>query len=93
MINKDKFSRLKSLIAWAVLNALSGYHTFPAFSSIRSIDFLSAGSAGIIFVVGLVSTTITPTGIPPKRARPTTTPLAQAAKVSVNELLSNRPSV
>ena len=82
---------LKSRIACAVLNALLGYHTPPASLVICSMESGLAGSAGVTFSTERVSTPMTPTGIPPRRARPTTTVRAQPPSASSKEFLSKRP--
>lgn len=50
-----------------------------------------AGSAGIRCSTSRVSTAITPTGMPPNRARPTTTDLPHPAKYSWKLPLSKKP--
>jgi hypothetical protein len=83
--------RPKSAIACAVLCALSGYQTWPAWGLIDSLESGFAGSAGTTASTVLVSTEMTPNGMPPNFALPATTVLPQPAKVSVNEPLSNKP--
>merc|ERR1719272_1334155 len=78
-------------MAVAVLNAESGYQTCPAWWCTCASESMFAGSAGIITSTELVSTAITPTGMPPRRARPVMTVLAHPPSISVNEPLSNRP--
>lgn len=82
---------LKSLIACAVLNAEFGYQTPPASDVTCSIESGFAGSAGVTLVTERVSTPMTPIGMPPRRARPTTTVLAQPPRVSSKEPRSKRP--
>lgn len=86
-------SWLKSNMAWAVLWAELGYHTWPA-SMTRSKDAGLAGSvecAGMTRSIIRVSTAITSTGIPPNLARPTTTVRAYSPRVSWKEPLSKNP--
>mmetsp|Transcript_7900 Transcript_7900/g.29134 ORF Transcript_7900/g.29134 Transcript_7900/m.29134 type:complete len:204 (+) Transcript_7900:818-1429(+) len=91
-MNKGKFSALlKSRIAVAVLCALSGNQTWPAWAKTASRDSGLAGSAGIRCSIKRVSTAMTPHGMPPRRARPVTTDLPQSGKVSVHELTSKKP--
>ena len=67
--------RPKSAIACAVLWAESGYQTWPACGLIDSLESGFAGSAGTTASTVLVSTEITPKGMPPNFARPATTVL------------------
>mmetsp|Transcript_33163 Transcript_33163/g.74911 ORF Transcript_33163/g.74911 Transcript_33163/m.74911 type:complete len:223 (+) Transcript_33163:758-1426(+) len=83
--------RPKSWIAWAVLYALSGYHTCPAWGCRASREAGLAGSAGMRCSTSRVSTEMTPMGMPPRRARPTTTDLPQSGRYSVKEPLSKKP--
>ena len=91
IINGSCSPLLKSRIACAVLKALFGYHTPPASLVTCSIESGLAGSAGDTFSTERVSTAMTPMGMPPRRARPTTTVRAQPPRVSSNEFLSKRP--
>jgi hypothetical protein len=50
-----------------------------------------AGSAGTTRSIVRVSTAMAPMGMPPRRARPTTTVWAQPERVSWNESLSKKP--
>ena len=84
-------SRSKSTIACAVLYAEFGYHTCPASRMRCSVECGFAGSAGTTRSSVRVSTAITPNGMPPRRARPTTTDVAHPASVSWNESRSKRP--
>ena len=54
-------------------------------------ESMLAGSAGSFNSTVRVSTAITPIGIPPKRALPVTTVLAQAAMISSQEPWSKNP--
>ena len=83
--------RPKSAMACAVLWAESGYQTWPAWGLIDSLESGFAGSAGTTASTVLVSTEMTPKGMPPSLALPATTVLPQPASVSVNEPLSNKP--
>ena len=83
---------LKSWMACAVLYAESGNQTWPACIAVVGFDSRLAGSARIVFSTRRFSVTITPTGMPPSRPRPTTTVLAQPASVSTNEPASSRPT-
>mmetsp|Transcript_128291 Transcript_128291/g.357090 ORF Transcript_128291/g.357090 Transcript_128291/m.357090 type:complete len:463 (-) Transcript_128291:740-2128(-) len=74
--------RLKSRRAVAVLKALSGNHTCPACGSTTSRLCGFAGSAGTRRSTFRVSTAMTPMGMPPSFARPTTTLLPQPPKYS-----------
>ena len=65
--------------------------TWPARWSIFSSLSMSAGSAGTSTSTVRVSTATTPTGTPPKRARPTTTVFAQPWRISSNESWSKKP--
>ena len=49
------------------------------------------GSAAMLSITVPVSTATTPTGMPPRRARPVTTVRAQPACASVQDPRSNRP--
>lgn len=91
IINGNCSPLLKSLIACAVLKAELGYQTPPASLVICSAESGFAGSAGVMFSTDRVSTAMTPIGIPPRRARPTTTVFAHPPRVSTNESLSKRP--
>mmetsp|Transcript_11605 Transcript_11605/g.36759 ORF Transcript_11605/g.36759 Transcript_11605/m.36759 type:complete len:228 (-) Transcript_11605:630-1313(-) len=82
---------LKSERACAVLKAESGNHTCPACCNTISDEAGLAGSAGMRVSVMRVSTAITPTGWPPRRARPMTTDLPHCAWYSVNEPASKKP--
>ena len=82
---------LKSRIACAVLKAELGYQTPPASLVTCSMESGLAGSAGETFSTERVSTPMTPTGIPPRRARPVTTVRAQPPRDSLKESLSKRP--
>mmetsp|Transcript_25199 Transcript_25199/g.62413 ORF Transcript_25199/g.62413 Transcript_25199/m.62413 type:complete len:205 (+) Transcript_25199:4174-4788(+) len=84
-------SWLMSAMPCAVLYALSGYHTCPARESLISEVEGMAGSAGWAYSVTLVSTQITPTGMPPRRARPTMTDLAQSIMTSLKVPRSKMP--
>mmetsp|Transcript_13101 Transcript_13101/g.27698 ORF Transcript_13101/g.27698 Transcript_13101/m.27698 type:complete len:209 (+) Transcript_13101:1076-1702(+) len=91
-IMSGRFSpRPKSLIACAVLYAESGYQTWPACGRIISRDASFPGSAGMRCSTRRVSTAITPIGMPPRRARPTTTDLPQPARYSLKVLRSKKP--
>mmetsp|Transcript_15342 Transcript_15342/g.33136 ORF Transcript_15342/g.33136 Transcript_15342/m.33136 type:complete len:257 (+) Transcript_15342:678-1448(+) len=82
---------LKSLIAVAVLKALSGNHTCPACVFTTSAEVGVAGSAGATCSTERVSTAMMPQGYPPRRARPTTTVLPQPPSVSTKEPWSKSP--
>mmetsp|Transcript_56351 Transcript_56351/g.154847 ORF Transcript_56351/g.154847 Transcript_56351/m.154847 type:complete len:256 (-) Transcript_56351:163-930(-) len=89
---RGRFSALlKSAMAWAVLKAESGYQTCPACARTASRDAGLAGSAGMRCSTRRVSTAMTPIGMPPSLARPTTTDLPQSARYSVNEPWSKKP--
>mmetsp|Transcript_40106 Transcript_40106/g.95123 ORF Transcript_40106/g.95123 Transcript_40106/m.95123 type:complete len:289 (+) Transcript_40106:818-1684(+) len=91
-IISGRFSpRLKSAIACAVLNAESGNHTWPACCSTVSRESGLAGSAGRMRSERRVSTAMTPIGMPPRRARPTTTDLPHPARYSLKVPLSKKP--
>mmetsp|Transcript_26316 Transcript_26316/g.81279 ORF Transcript_26316/g.81279 Transcript_26316/m.81279 type:complete len:240 (-) Transcript_26316:5387-6106(-) len=83
----------KSSSASAVLRALSGNQTWPACASTAAELSGSAGSAGSYLRTLRVSTMMTPAGMPPRVARPTTTVLAQSESDSTHEPASNMPSV
>lgn len=57
------------------------------------MDDESAGSAGVVASAVRVSVMMTPMGMPPSRARPTTTVLAHPARVSMKEPLSKNPEI
>ena len=57
----------------------------------RSEESGAPGSAGMLSMTVCVSTAMTPTAMPPSRARPVTTLRAQPAWVSIQEPLSKRP--
>src|SRR3569833_4667720 len=78
-------------MACAVLKAELGYQTPPASLVTCSIESGLAGSAGVMFSTLRVSTAMTPMGMPPSRARPTTTVRAQPPRDSTKESLSKRP--
>ena len=82
---------MKSRMAWAVLKAESGNHTCPACATTFSMLAGEAGSAGLTAVVVRNSGTITPTGMPPSLALPTTTLLAHPDRDSCQESKSNMP--
>mmetsp|Transcript_12103 Transcript_12103/g.38687 ORF Transcript_12103/g.38687 Transcript_12103/m.38687 type:complete len:263 (-) Transcript_12103:28-816(-) len=84
-------SRLKSLMACAVLNAESGNHTWPAWFHTRSWLSGAAGSAGLRASTVRISEMTTPMGTLPSRARPVITVLAQPARHSTHELRSKNP--
>mmetsp|Transcript_3306 Transcript_3306/g.8560 ORF Transcript_3306/g.8560 Transcript_3306/m.8560 type:complete len:220 (+) Transcript_3306:837-1496(+) len=88
---RGRSSVRKSLMACAVLYALLGNHTHPACCTTDSDAPTSAGSAGLIASAVRFSVATTPMGIPPKRARPTTTVLAHPARASVNDPRSKNP--
>jgi hypothetical protein len=72
-IIKGNSSPAKSFTAVAVLWALSGNQTCPAWRETTSVDVGAAGSAGAVFSMVRSSVMMTPTGMPPNRARPVTT--------------------
>ena len=80
-----------SWIACAVLNAESGYHTPPACCTTTFSLCGIAGSAGVTLSTVRLSVAITPTGMPPSRARPVTTVRAQSARTSMKLPRSNSP--
>mmetsp|Transcript_34950 Transcript_34950/g.103537 ORF Transcript_34950/g.103537 Transcript_34950/m.103537 type:complete len:535 (-) Transcript_34950:1290-2894(-) len=88
---RGRRSRPNSSIASAVLEAESGNHTCPACGMLSSDESGMPGSAGRWRIVVAVSTAITPTGCPPRRARPVTTVVAQPACDSSHEPRSKRP--
>mmetsp|Transcript_91067 Transcript_91067/g.278769 ORF Transcript_91067/g.278769 Transcript_91067/m.278769 type:complete len:261 (+) Transcript_91067:860-1642(+) len=91
-IISGKFSpRLKSRIAVAVLEALSGNQTCPACGSRTSMLAGFAGSAGTRRSTFRVSTAMTPMGMPPSFARPTTTLLPQPSRYSWKLPSSKKP--
>mmetsp|Transcript_92559 Transcript_92559/g.238984 ORF Transcript_92559/g.238984 Transcript_92559/m.238984 type:complete len:225 (-) Transcript_92559:4763-5437(-) len=91
-MSSGKFSpRLKSRMAVAVLKALSGNQTWPAWGSITSWLSGFAGSAGILLSALRVSTAMTPMGMPPSLARPTTTLRPQPSKYSWKVPSSKKP--
>mmetsp|Transcript_24814 Transcript_24814/g.42770 ORF Transcript_24814/g.42770 Transcript_24814/m.42770 type:complete len:215 (+) Transcript_24814:1208-1852(+) len=90
-MNRGRPSRDMSAIAWDVLYAESGNHTWPACWTTASVDMGFAGSAGVTCSTERVSTAMKPTGMPPRRPRPVTTVLAQPARVSIMEPLSKKP--
>mmetsp|Transcript_6101 Transcript_6101/g.24353 ORF Transcript_6101/g.24353 Transcript_6101/m.24353 type:complete len:267 (+) Transcript_6101:774-1574(+) len=72
--------------ACAVLAALSGYQTCPACSSSTSVaESDRPGSPGTTFVTAVTCVAMTPTGMPPSVARPTTTVCAQLSMSSTKE--------
>ncbi|KAH9419583.1 hypothetical protein DERP_009640 [Dermatophagoides pteronyssinus] len=64
----------------------------PPEKPLQLAKIIKAGSAGIINSTARVSTAITPTGIPPSRARPVTTVNAQPDIISCQEPRSKKPS-
>ena len=74
-------------MASAVFCALLGYQTWPDCKMVRSEVSGAPGSAGMLREVEAVSTAITPTAMPPRRARPVTTERAQPAWTSCQEPL------
>jgi hypothetical protein len=54
-------------------------------------ESMLAGSAGMLSSTVLVSTAMTPTGMPPSLARPQTTVCAHGCRISWNESLSKKP--
>ena len=80
-------------MAWAVLRAESGNHTWPACGMVFSDESGMPGSAGMSSMTVSTSTAMTPHGTPPRRARPVTTVLAQPDCDSSHEPRSNMPEV